>query len=157
MRAHHTSESDKVKEGTLSRRSAVLALVTAVLAVACGGTGHAASSTAANQPQPLRAAEPQDGKTVTLRPGQRLVVVLHSTYWQFAAGSHPKVLRRLAKPVVRPRRSGCVTGGGCGTVTATFVAVRPGSSVVAASRTSCGEAMGCSADAARYALHVRVR
>jgi hypothetical protein len=127
------------------------------LAVACGGTGHAASSTGATRLPPLRAGEALDGKTVTLSRGRRLVVVLHSTYWQFAATSHPAVLRRVVKPVTRAQQSGCVAGQGCGTVTVVYLASRKGTSLVVATRTSCGEAMGCSADASRFALHVRVR
>jgi hypothetical protein len=92
-----------------------------------------------------------------VRRGQRLVVVLHSTYWTFAASPRPRVLRAAGTPVVRRRQSGCVPGQGCGTVTATYVALRAGAAVVGASRSSCGEAMGCSADASRYVLHVRIR
>jgi hypothetical protein len=50
-----------------------------------------------------------------------------------------------------------VAGQGCGTVTATYIAKTLGSSVVAAERTSCGEAMGCTAAAGAFKLTVSVR
>ncbi len=48
-------------------------------------------------------------------------------------------------------------GGGCGTVTAWFNADGPGTAVVTASRTSCGEAMACGGGAGSYRLTVIVR
>jgi len=101
-------------------------------------------------------SERQDGGKVTLRRGQRLRVVLHSTYWELKRVSAPAVLRLVAQPVVSPK-SGCVPGQGCGTVTATYVAKALGSSDVTAERTSCGEAMGCTAAAGKFTLTVTVR
>ncbi|MGE5176999.1 MAG: hypothetical protein ACM3JJ_11560 [Hyphomicrobiales bacterium] len=125
-----------------------------LLAAACGG-GWASSSVSPSLPV-VHANEAQDGHTLTLRRGQRLQVVLHSTYWKLARVSRTTVLRTVAKPVVRPR-SGCVPGAGCGTVTAVYVGVAAGTANVSASRTSCGEAMGCTAAAGRYVLRVVVR
>ena len=159
MRPHPSPIPVKSRRPTLGRRSAVLALLLAALACACGGTDSASSSTGtgAKRLPPLRAGEHQDGRTLTLRRGQHLVVVLHSTYWEFAPSSNPGVLRAAGAPKTVPHPSGCVPGEGCGTVTAVYVARRRGAAVVAASRTSCGEALRCSADAGSYVLHVRVR
>ncbi len=107
-------------------------------------------------PHTLRATETDNGRTVALRPGQRLEVALASTYWQLQRLSST-VLRLDSGPFVRPRPSGCVPGAGCGTVIATYVAVAPGSAEVVATRTSCGEAMGCTGATGRYLLHVVVR
>ena len=135
------------------RRAVVaLALVFIVLGCASGGTGSAATS-----PLPIaHATERQDGGRITLQRGQRLRVVLHSTYWEFKAVSAPAVLHLMSEPQVNPK-SGCVPGQGCGTVTATYVAKTLGSAVVAAERTSCGEAMGCVGPAGGYTLTVTVR
>jgi hypothetical protein len=136
----------------LRRLSLSLAVLLVLLGCASGGTGSAATS-----PLPvLRATEKQDGGKVTLRRGQRLRVVLHSTYWEFKPVSTPGVLRRIGDPVVIPR-PGCVPGQGCGTVTATYVARTSGSASVAAERTSCGEAMGCTAEGGAFKLTVSVR
>jgi hypothetical protein len=87
--------------------------------------------------------------------GQTLNVVLASTYWTFQPASNPAVLSLQGAPVVAPSRP-CVPGGGCGTVTARYSAVTAGQSTVMAMRTSCGEAMGCTPAASRYALTVTV-
>jgi len=42
-------------------------------------------------------------------------------------------------------------------VTSVYVAVAAGTAKLSASRTSCGEAMGCTAPAGRYVLRVVVR
>jgi hypothetical protein len=134
------------------RAPIALALVFILLGCASGATGNAATS-----PLPVaHATEKNDGGTVTIRRGQRLRVVLHSTYWEFKAVSAPAVLRLTSVPLVNPK-SGCVPGQGCGTVTATYIAKTLGSAVVAAERTSCGEAMGCTGPAGGYKLTVIVR
>ena len=136
-----------------SRRAPLaLAVVFILLGCASGGTVNAATS-----PLPVvQATDNQDGGKITLRRGQRLRVVLHSTYWEFKAVSEPAVLRLVGEPQVNPK-SGCVPGQGCGTVVATYVAKAAGSALVTAERTSCGEAMGCTAAAGRYTLTVTVR
>lgn len=136
-----------------ARRAPIaLALLLVLFGCASGGTGHAATT-----PLPIvHASEKQDGGKVTLRRGQTLRIVLHSTYWELKAVSDPTVLRRVGAPVVNPK-SGCVPGQGCGTVTVTYVAKAVGSAVVTAERTSCGEAMGCTGGAGGYKLNVVVR
>jgi hypothetical protein len=121
------------------------------------GCASGGAVSAATRPLPvIHVTEKQDGGQVTLRRGQRLRVVLHSTYWEFKALSASGVLRRIGAPVVTPR-PGCVAGQGCGTVTATYIARTSGSTSVAAERTSCGEAMGCTAAAGAFKLTVSVR
>jgi hypothetical protein len=105
----------------------------------------------------VRISERQNKGTVTLKRGQQLRVVLHSTYWQFQKQSNRSVLRLERAPKVRPRLSGCVPGEGCGTVTASYLAVTRGSSTVAATRNSCGEAMGCTGDTGGFSVRVVVR
>lgn len=132
-----------------------LTLLVALLASTGAGCAHAAPTTL---PLPVvKVGDAADGHTVVLRRGQRLRVVLASTYWQFHRSSNPDVLRMGGPPVVKPRLTGCVPGQGCGTATATFVASTLGRAVVTATRTSCGEAMGCTAESGRYSLVVVVR
>lgn len=102
--------------------------------------------------------EAANGTTVTLARGDRLKVVLHSTYWQFAAVSDPAVLTAEGAPRTGPGTS-CPTfpGSGCGTVTVTFTAARAGHAVVTAGRTSCGEAMGCPPSQSQFRVTVHVR
>jgi hypothetical protein len=133
-----------------------------------GGTGARftpANSTAAGgssvptvppQPAPaVRAGFADNGRTVQLAPGQRLQVTLDSTYWMFTLVAQGVLLVRTA-PKVQPAAS-CVPGGGCGTVTESLVAIGRGNAEVTAHRTVCGEAMGCTAKASRFVLHVVVK
>jgi hypothetical protein len=102
----------------------------------------------------VRAGYRQNGRSVTLHPGDRLIVTLPSTNWSFHRSSNPRVLGLIGPVrVVRTlfNRATCPYGG-CGTVTARFRAVWPGIAQVSASRTSCGEAMGCTGAAAIYRL-----
>lgn len=117
----------------------------------------ATTSTAAPAPSSRQVTEADDRGTVTLRTGGTLTVVLHSTYWQYDPPSDPSVLRSAGDPTYAPDPPGrCVPGGGCGTATATFHALRPGRAVVTAHRTSCGEALRCVGDAGRFSVTVEV-
>ena len=100
-------------------------------------------------------ADANDGQTVTLHPGNHLLVVLSSTYWQFQPSSDPSVLHAEGSPATSPS-PGCVPGAGCGTVAATFTAVAPGHATIVATRTSCGEAMLCLGSAGHYQIDVVV-
>lgn len=131
------------------------ALAAALLFVVLGCASSNASH-AATRPLPVvQVGDGRDGGTVSLRPGQRLRVVLHSTYWDFKPASDPSVLHLTAPPTFAPK-SGCVPGQGCGTVTAVYLARSVGRATVKAGRTSCGEAMGCTGDAGSYTLDVVV-
>jgi hypothetical protein len=109
-----------------------------------------------NGPRTVVVGDQDNGHTVTLRSGERLEVVLASTYWQVEGSSNANVLRPTAPPTVRPQVTGCVVGGGCGTVTALFDAVGPGRADVSATRTSCGEAMSCTGNLGFYRVTVVV-
>jgi hypothetical protein len=83
------------------------------------------------------------GSTVHLRVGERLRVVLDSTYWALNRSSNVASLTSLGAARVDPRLTGCVPGEGCGTVTESFRAIARGTAEVTASRVSCGEALRC--------------
>ena len=102
-------------------------------------------------------SEVDNGRVLTLHRGQRLRIVLHSTYWTFQGSSVPSVLRADGPPEVNPQPTGCVVGGGCGTVTAVYDALSTGLATVTATRTSCGEAEGCLPSAGLWRVTVRVR
>jgi hypothetical protein len=97
-----------------------------------------------------------DGHTVELVPGQQLRIVLASTYWQFENGLDQGVLRAVGRPQTDSTPTSCVPGGGCGAVTATFVAVAVGRAEITAHRSSCGEAMACTGDTGSFRLQVIV-
>lgn len=102
-------------------------------------------------------SEPDNGTAVTLRTGGTLRAVLHSTYWQFDPPSDSTVLASEGSASYSPDPPGtCVPGGGCGTVTATFRALRPGRAVVSAHRASCGEALRCTGNQGTWMVTVVV-
>jgi predicted secreted protein len=97
-----------------------------------------------------------NGQTIDLQQGQVLQVVLSSTYWQIHGSSNGAVLSLLSGPNTLPQQSGCVTGQGCGTVTAAYRAVAAGQAQVTASRGTCGEALGCTGANSQFVVHVIV-
>jgi hypothetical protein len=140
----------------------VAILVTAALcatSTACGGIlsrGQPGSPTSPPTGVVLTATDAENGHRITVHVGDRVSVILHSTYWNFAASSNALVMAPDGSPTVSPSPSGCVPGQGCGTVTAAFVAIAPGSARLTASRISCGEALRCTGSAGIYRLTVTV-
>lgn len=138
-----------------------IAVVTgvAVLALAgCGsGSGGGGGPAGPAGASTVTATEADNGRTITLAVGDHLVVRLASTYWRFA-GTSAAVLSNVSAPAVAASAPGvrCVPGGGCGTVTAAYLAIAPGEAVVGADRTSCGEARACTGGDGTYRLDVRV-
>jgi len=133
----------------------VLCCAVCLCLASCGQSlGTPASSPAVN----VRAADAQNGSSLTLRAGQTLLVTLASTYWSFQGTSNPQVLVPVGGPVVSPAPSPTcpVAGSGCGTVAQEFRAVAPGTAQVTASRVSCGEALRCGDAAGHYRLTVEV-
>lgn len=96
------------------------------------------------------------GKTIEVHRGDRVTLTLSSTYWTIGPSSDASVLSGAGPPTISPQVSGCVPGQGCGTATARFTAGAPGTATVAATRTSCGEAMGCTAASGSFAVTIRV-
>lgn len=94
---------------------------------------------------------------VTLFKGGHLVVTMKSTYWKIRRPSG-HALRPLGSPVTHSMFN-ChqPPGSGCGTVVESFVAIASGTSVISAARSSCGEALRCSAANASWSESVRVR
>ena len=137
----------------------VIALIAFTLA-GCAGTGSTAARNAASSAGGgfIRLDERDNGHTVRVAKGYGVGVVLHSTYWTFAPLTGTDVLRPAGTPstAALPPGNGCVPGGGCGTVTARFSAAGTGIVEVQASRTTCGEAMGCVPDEASFAVTIEV-
>ena len=104
----------------------------------------------------LVVSESDDGHVLQLRVGQRLELMLTSTYWQVEGSSNPNVLHEIGQPVVSAQRTGCVPGEGCGTVIALFDAVVAGRADVTATRTSCGEALRCTGSLGFYRVSIVV-
>lgn len=130
------------------------------------GTGspiaNSAEPTGPTSPAPhtVTLADADRGRTVPVAVGDQVVLVLASTYWRFADPNPPAILVATGGPTVNPSPPSagrCVPGGGCGTVSITFRATKPGTTVASATRTSCGEARGCTGDAGTYEVTIVVR
>lgn len=160
--------------------AAVLAGVLAACASSSGSAGSGSATTAAgassgttassvpvtstvvgsssSSATAITVSEAENGTTLTVNRGADVIVVLHSTYWQFQQASAPKVLVQAA-PVVQgdpPNRAG-VPGSGKGIARESYHAQAAGTATITATRTSCGEAMRCTAGQGLYRITVVVR
>jgi hypothetical protein len=104
----------------------------------------------------LTVTQADNGRSVSMHVGQSLVVQLNSTYWMVSGSSDPVVLAQQGSEQIAPSPGGCVPGQGCGTVTASFEAIRAGHSVVTASRSVCGEVVLCASGQRTFSVAVQV-
>jgi hypothetical protein len=100
-----------------------------------------------------------NGKAVSARAGDRIELILSSSYWHVTGSSAPRVLRQDGPPVPLSRPSHCpdIPGLGCTPVRADFTALTAGKAVITASRSACGEALRCKPDQTRFTVNVVVR
>src|SRR4051794_36833507 len=130
----------------------LLAVAAAGLLLTSCANGSSSDRTAATAPTPHQLDEHANGTTVDAQLGDTIVVVLHSTYWNFS--SPARVLQPLS---TQPSPGHCaVVGSGCGTVTATYNAGQVGTITLHAHRDSCGEALRCTGANADWSVTVRV-
>jgi hypothetical protein len=142
----------------------------AVLVIAGGSTSVASHHNGHLNPSATRVAVPPvasaviivrdnaNGKTVHMRVGDRLELILASTYWTVHRSSAPDVLRQDGPTRLLPRPKSCskIPGLGCVPVKTSFTAPTVGRAVITASRTSCGEALRCVGDGGRFKVTVLV-
>jgi hypothetical protein len=100
-----------------------------------------------------------NGKAVSARAGDRIELILSSSYWQVTGSSAPGVLRQDGPPVLLSRPSSCpaIPGLGCTPVRTDFTARTDGKAVIRAGRSSCGEALRCGPGQTRFTVIVVVR
>jgi len=142
------------------KRMAVSFALLAVLAVITGCNSSSTSPRVTdppNGPTVLTVHDGNNGQTIVIHTGEQLRVVLSSTYWTFQRPTNEMVLSPHGETQVIPELSHCVPGGGCGTVVQMYDALAVGSTTVTASRTSCGEAMGCTSATSRFRVFTIVR
>jgi hypothetical protein len=131
-------------------RARLAVVAAALMVLGCGGAAGLSSAPAAG----VTVTDADNGRTITVAPGERLTVTLGSTYWSFGGSSNSTVLRQVGQPVASPGT--CPPGVGCGQVTATFDAVGRGRADVTASRSSCGEALSCTGGSGSFRVSVVV-
>jgi len=144
------------------RRMAVAVAVFVVSIMTSAGCGTAASRTSgpvAGGPVVIVVHDDANGKAVSARAGDRIELILSSSYWHVTGSSAPGVLRQDGSPVLLSRPSSCpdIPGLGCIPVRADFTALTDGTAVITASRSACGEALRCMPDQTRFTVIVVVR
>lgn len=138
--------------------SAAVALLMVGCGVASGSHGPKVSSS--GRPGAVTTARDNaNGKTVRLSVGERLALILSSSYWSVHGSSAPAVVRQDGPGSLLSRPSTCpaIPGIGCTPVRFWFTALAPGTAVITASRVSCGEALRCRPDQQRFSVTVVVR
>ena len=153
MSFHRVAQSD------LLTAVAVAAFAASIMASAgCGTAAFRASGPVAGSPQVIVVRDNANGKTVPARAGDRIELILSSSYWRVTGSSAPSVLRQNGPPVPLPRPSSCadIPGLGCTPVRAGFTALTGGKAVITASRSACGEALRCRPGQMRFAVVVIV-
>ena len=142
------------------RLMAVVAAESVVGIMAAVGCGTAAShGPGGGGPMVIVVHDDANGKAVSARAGDRIELILSSSYWQVTGSSAPSVLRQDGPPVLLTRPSSCpdIPGLGCNPVRAEFTARTDGKAVITASRSTCGEALRCQPDRTRFTVNVIVR
>jgi len=142
------------------RLMTVVVAVSAVSIMTSAGCGTAASrGPGAGGPTVIVVRDDANGKAVSARAGDRITLILSSSYWHVTGSSAPSVLRQDGPPAPLRRPKSCpdIPGLGCIPVRADFTAVTDGKAVIMASRTACGEALRCRPDQTRFTVTVVVR
>jgi hypothetical protein len=139
-----------------ARRKRGAATLLAVLVVAgCSSSGSGGNGSGGHTPSTVTVGDADNGYTIHVDVGDTLVVRLASTYWTYAP-ARPAGLVQSAPPAVASAStsagSRCVPGQGCGTMTEKYVARATGQVTIAADRTSCGEALRCTAGAGSFRI-----
>jgi hypothetical protein len=138
----------------------VAVFVVSIMASAgCGTAASRASGPVAGGPTVIIMRNDANGKTVSARAGDRIELILSSSYWHVTGSSAPGVLRQDGSPVLLSRPGSCpdIPGLGCIPVRADFTALTDGKAVITASRSTCGEALRCMPDQTRFTVIVVVR
>lgn len=140
-------------------RATAVALTACATVALLGGCAAGAPSHSAHGSGDLVVRDKANGHTVTLKVGDRLELVLASSYWTVRGSSVPGVLRQSGqtRSLAPPPGCGSIPGTGCVPIRTDFSAVAPGTAKITASRLSCGEALRCSPSQQHFALTVIVR
>ncbi len=120
-------------------------------------SGYGATEAVASRAgRTVTVTEANNGQTVSMHDGDVLVATLASTYWQFNRPTGVLIADRTTAVVAGGAHCPTYPGSGCGTVTQRYRATNAGTGTASASRTSCGEALPCSAEQSRWRITVHV-
>ena len=131
------------------------AMASAVLATACG-TAHDATGSS-HPPRSITEHDRANGKTIHIDVGDKVVLILGSSYWKFRGSSAPTILRQVGSVRLLRSSHSCPPSVGCQPKRALYKAMAPGKAVISAHRLSCGEALACTGSRGHFKLTVIVR
>ncbi len=141
----------------MKRRNSAIALV---LLIALGFSSAQGASSATVRTLNENSAN----KVYAVKVGSHLTLTLHSMYWSLTSVPKSSGVAQvggvLSKPILPgpTAPNGCgLPGMGCGTQTWNFVAKKVGTFSIAASRTSCGEALQCTGTQGEYVVRIQVK
>jgi len=142
----------------------MMAVVVAVIVISimtsagCGTAASSASGPVAGGPTVIVVHDDANGKAVSTRAGDRIELILSSSYWRVTGSSAPSVLRQNGPPVLLSRPKSCpdIPGLGCIPVRVDFTALTDGKAVITAERSTCGEALRCKPDQTRFSVIIDV-
>jgi hypothetical protein len=142
--------------GRMARPAVVAAAVAAVALTGCGAAHQGSHAPQARGTQVIVKRDASNGSTVKIAVGDKLEVVLASSYWNFRASSAPLVLRQIGPAQLLKTTRTCVPGGGCRPKRVIYRAFKPGRAVVSAHRVTCGEALACTGKKGQFKITVVV-
>ena len=108
----------------------------------------------------LQITDSANSKTFNVKSGSTIKVTLNTPFWNFQSSSNLSGSETPTMTAIMPgptAPANCqLPGMGCGTVVWKFKAVRPGRANFVASRTSCGEALRCSAKQSKFMVNFQI-
>lgn len=140
-------------------RLMVVFVVSIMTSAGCGTAASRASGPVAGGPTAIVVRDNANGKAVSARAGDRIELILSSSYWHVTGSSAPSVLRQDGPSRLLSKPSSCpdIPGVGCIPVRSDFTALTDGKAVITASRSVCGEAQACTPDQTRFTVIIVVR
>jgi hypothetical protein len=139
----------------MARSAALAAAVAAVLLTGCG-TARQPRAPQARGNRVIVKRDASNGSTVKIAVGDKLELILASSYWNFRSSSAPLVLRQTGPAELLKSTRTCVPGGGCRPKRVVYRALKPGKAVITAHRVTCGEALACTGKRGQFTITVVV-
>jgi len=135
-----------------------VSVVGLMAAAGCGTAASRAAGPGSGRPAVIVVRNSASGKPVFVSAGDRLELILSSSYWHVTGSSAPGVLRQDGPPELlsRPRTCPDLPGLGCIPLRTDFTARTKGQAAITATRSTCGEARPCQPDQKRFTVTVVV-
>jgi hypothetical protein len=150
----------RLRVAAASARAVRPVLIIAVAAAALLATGCGVAHQPAGGPPPaprlITEHDGANGTTIHVSVGDKVALILGSSYWQFAGSSTPAVLRQDGPVTLMKSPHKCLPGVGCQPKRAVFKALSRGKAVITAHRVTCGEALACTGSRGHFKLTVVV-